>query len=71
MKIVITMVCVVLVINLAWLIIFGIRDHLKRADNGEISTNLSIATRNIKGCCINVILAIIVMVCGRILNLPW
>lgn len=48
----------VVAVNMAWLIIFGIRDHLKRREMGEIRTNLSIAIRNLKGCCINVAVVI-------------
>lgn len=67
MKIVVISVCAVGVLNIGWLIIFGIRDYLKRDSNGEIVTNLNIATRNIKGCCVNVVLAIVMLICSRII----
>ena len=69
MNSVIIAACAATVINMAWLIICGIRDHLNRAQNGDIQTNIIIATRNIKGACINIALAIIVIAC-RILHLP-
>lgn len=48
----------VVAVNMAWLIVCGVRDYLKRSEMGEIQSNLSIAIRNLKGCCINVAVVI-------------
>ena len=59
--------------NIAWLVIGAIRDY-RKTDNtnvyARIDRNLNIATRNVKCACLNVVLAIIVMVCGLIFHLP-
>ena len=61
-----------LALNIAWVVIGAIRDYLK-TDNtnifNRIDRNQNIAMRNVKSACINVVLAIIIIVGGLIFHL--
>lgn len=72
MQIVETAIWSLAAINMAWLIIFGIRDHIKRFEVGEIETNLRTSERNIKGIFINLGLIIVFLILSRCWDfLPW
>jgi len=64
----------ILAANIAWVVIGAIRDCRKTDKTdvwSRIDRNTNIAIRNIKFSAINVGLAIIIIVCGRMFHLQW
>lgn len=62
-----------LALNIAWVVIGAVRDYRKTDnsnDDARIDMNLNMATRNIQASIINVVLAILVLVCAKVLHLP-